>query len=124
MKTFRYILVVFAVLAFTIQSNAQTAQATMTHDGAVQINTQEPLQGVYILDASTFNFESDQDAISYFAEKNSEFVSYRPVLQNDAIMIYLQIKTRPDWTKSDWNAYFAENKILPSTPEPTHQLTK
>src|SRR5690606_22054811 len=111
MKTIRYISMVCAFVALTAQSNAQIAHATLTENGAVVINSQEPLQSVYMLDASGFNFTTDQQAITYFTERNSQLVSYRPVLQNNAIMIYLQLKTRPDWTKSDWNAYFSENKI-------------
>ncbi|NEN24035.1 hypothetical protein G3O08_11045 [Cryomorpha ignava] len=124
MKTLRFILVVFAILASTAYSKAQPGNATLTEDGAVVVNTQEPLQSVYMLDASNFNFTSEQDAITYFAAKNSEYVSYRPVLQNNVIMVYLQVKTRPDWTKADWNAYFVENKIKSKISDPSQQLTK
>lgn len=124
MKTFRFILVVFALLASTAYSQAQPGSATLTKDGAIVLNSEQPLQSVYTLDASNFNFTSDQDAIAYFMKKNSEYVSYRPVLQNNVIMVYLQIKARPDWTKSDWHAYFAENKIKGQLSGPSQQLTK
>lgn len=124
MKTFRFILAVFAFVAFTASMNAQPSSATLTKDGAMVVNSDQPLQSVYALDASNFNFTSDQDAIAYFAKSNTEYVSYRPVLQNNVIMVYLQIKARPDWTKSDWNAYFAENKIKGQLSGPTQQLTK
>lgn len=124
MKTLKLILVVCALLALTTQLNAQVSQATLTKNGAVLINAEEPLQSVYMLDASQFNFASDQQAIEYFAQKNSPHVSYRPVLHNNAVMVYLQLKTNPNWTKADWNAYFAENKIKGNMAETQQHLTK
>lgn len=124
MKTFRFILGVLAFLAFTTHSNAQPGNASVSNDGAVVINTQESLKSEYILDASNFGFTSENDAINYFKDKNSKYVSYRPVLQNDVIMVYLQIKAQPEWTKADWNAYLAENKIRAKILESSEQITK
>lgn len=123
MKNLRRLLVLLAILASTAYTNAQTGIATLK-DGAVTLNKEQPLQDTYILDASNFNFTTEQEAIAYFDTKNSEYVAYRPILHNNEIMVYLQIKAKPEWTKSDWNAYLAKNKIQGEKPQPTQQPAK
>lgn len=124
MKNLRFIIAAFAFLVFTAYANAQTAKAILTEDGTVRVNNQEPLQSAYTLDASNFNFETEQEALAYFADRQSQYVSYRPVLQNNIIMVYLQTKTKPEWTKSDWNTYLAKNKIKGEVANPSQQLSK
>lgn len=104
------------------QATAQAGQAVLTKSGAVLLNDQQPLQEHYTLDASLFNFESDQQAIDYFKVINSNNVVYRPTLYNGKVNIYLQLKKQPTWTLSDWNAYLAEHKAQPT--ETNHETSK
>lgn len=115
---------VFAFLAFTAYANAQTAKAILSEDGAVLVNSQEPLQSAYTLDASNFNFETEQEAVAYFADRQTQYVSYRPVFHNNIVMVYLQIQAKPEWTKSDWNAYLAKNKLKGQASNTSKQLSK
>ncbi len=113
-----------AFLAMTTALSAQPGTSTLSKTGALILSTDQPLQSQYALDASNFNFATEQDAIDYFASKNSEFVSFRPSLQNDIILIYLQVKQRPNWTKEDWNAHFQEHKLKDNSVKASQQLTK
>ncbi len=124
MKHVRLMIAVCAFFAFTAYASAQTGNATLTTDGAVLVSTQEPLQSAYTLDASDFNFETEQEATTYFADKQSQLVSYRPVFHNNVIMVYLQTSTKPEWTNSDWNTYLAKNKIKGKASNPSQQLSK
>lgn len=105
-----------------LQAFSQTNEATVTKNGAVVLNEEQPLQSHYTISASQFDFESDQDAISYFNGINTDFVVYRPTLYNGKVNIYLQLKKQPDWTIEDWNDYLAEHKVKES--ETTHQTLK
>jgi|SRR5690554_1525487 len=124
MKTTRLMLALFALIAFTAFANAQAGIATITENGAVQIDTEQPLQTAYAIDASNFDFQSEQEAIEFLADKQSKFVSYRPVFHNNVIMVYLQTKAKPEWTKSEWNAYLSQNKIKGKVATPAKQTSK
>jgi hypothetical protein len=114
----------FCLLTFALGSQvfSQTNEAIVTQNGAVLLNEQEPLQSYYTISADQFNFESDQQAISYFNGINTEYVVYRPTLYNGKVNIYLQVKKQPDWTVEDWNAYLAEHKVRNS--QTSHQTSK
>ena len=101
---------------------AQTGQAVLTKSGAVLLNNDQPLQENYSLDASLFNFESDQQAIDYFKNINTNNVFYRPTLYNGKVQVYLQLKKQPTWTLADWNAYLSEHKAVAT--ETNHETSK
>lgn len=110
------------IIGVSASASAQEAVATLSKSGAVVLPESEPLKSAYQIDASLFNFESNESAIDFFQSKNNRDVSYRPVLHNDIVMVYLQLKQNPDWTIAQWNAYLAENKVRPT--ETTHQSSK
>lgn len=124
MKSIRFIMVLFATIAFSSIAFAQPGSATLNFSGAITLDTEQPLKSSYSIDASSFNFDSDQDAVNYFANKNSDFVSFRPSLQNDLIMIYLQLKKHPNWTIAQWNAHFEDHKLIDKSIEANQELTK
>lgn len=124
MKTLKQLIVLIAFLAMTTALSAQPGSATLSAKGALVLSSDQPLQSQYALDASNFNFTTNQDAIDYFASKNSEYVSFRPSLQNNIILIYLQVKQRPDWTKADWNAHFKEHLLKDNSVDASQELTK
>lgn len=93
-------------------SFSQNAQATLRHDGSLKLDVDQPLTEAYEVDATQFNFYNLEEAIAYFKEVNTDLVIYRPVLHNDLVMVYLQLKKQPSWTIEDWNAYLEEHKTL------------
>lgn len=111
MKLTKLALMLCFAIGISTTALAQNAQATLSKSGAVVLPESETLKSAYEIDASLFNFESNEEAIDYLQSKNSKEVSYRPVLHNGIIMVYLQLKQNPDWTTAQWNAYFAENRI-------------
>lgn len=110
------------IIGVSASVNAQEAVATLSKSGAVVLPESEPLKSAYEIDASEFNFESNETAIAFLQSKNNREVSYRPVLHNGVVMVYLQLKKHPEWTTAQWNAYLAENKVRPT--ETTHQSSK
>jgi len=116
------LLLCFATFLISAQTFSQESEATVTKDGAVLLNEEEPLKSHYTISASKFDFESDQQAINYFNQINTDYVVYRPTLYNGKVNIYLQIKKQPDWTVEDWNNYLANHKVKNS--ETPHQTSK
>lgn len=112
MKTLNFTRAVFIFLIFTASANAQSGVATLTKDGALQIEAGESLQNVFSIDASEFNFKSEYDAIQFFAEKQTDNVTFRPVFDRGIVMVYLQTKKNREWTINQWNAYLSKHKIL------------
>ncbi len=110
------------IVGVSASAGAQNAVATIAKSGAVVLPESEPLKSAYQIDASSFNFETNEDAIEFFQTKNSTDVSYRPVLHNGIVMVYIQTKKHPEWTASQWNAYFAEHKVR--STETNHQSSK
>jgi hypothetical protein len=110
----------FVLVAFC--ASAQTGQAALSKSGHIVLNADQALLSAYELDASSFNFQSSEEALAYFADKQTEMVTYRPVFQNNVVMIYLQIKRQPQWSLNDWNAYLKEHAVLPTTTN--HQTAK
>jgi len=115
-------LLFLASFALGAQVFSQTSEATLTDEGAVKLNEEQPLQSHYTINASQFEFESDQEALEYFASKSSNHVVYRINRSSGEINMYLQLKREPDWSLQDWNTYLTQNKIAQS--ESTHQTSK
>lgn len=122
MKFTKLAALLVCIIGVSASVYAQEAVATLSKSGAVVLPESEPLKSAYQIDASQFNFESNESAIEHFMSKNNRDVSYRPVLHNGVVMVYLQLKEHPDWTTAQWNAYLAENKARPT--ETTHQSSK
>lgn len=114
----------FVMMLFTATIQAQSGVATLTSEGVIQIESTMSNQTAYSIDASVFQFESEQDAINYFNDKQSDLVTYRPVYHQGIVMVYLQKQLRPDWTVSDWNTYFSENKLVHVASESINQPSK
>ncbi len=112
MKSFRLGMLVLLFIGVSAYSYSQNAQATISHDGSLKLDANQPLTEAYQVDANQFNFYNLEEALAYFKEVNTDLVIYRPVLHNDLIMVYLQLKKQPSWTIEDWNAYLEEHKTL------------
>lgn len=90
---------------------SQSSGLQVSDNGAIVLDETQPLKSSYVMPASAFNFATQEQAIAYFAQKHTEMVAYRPVMQNGEIMVFLQVNRQPTWSAADWNAYFAANKV-------------
>lgn len=111
MKSFK-LLFLSAFILLSASLYAQPGDATLSKSGAVILSADQPLNSVYAINAENFNFENSAEAIQYFSTVNTNDVFYRPVLDNNVVMMYLQLKNHPEWTKENWNAYLSQNKAV------------
>lgn len=123
MKTIKLSLIVFAFTLFSASTYAQPGNADISISGNVVLSVDQPLQSSYELDAAPFNFSDDAEAIEYFKTVNSREVQFRPILQNDVVMMYLQLKLHPEWTKADWTTYLNDLKVIKTKKESEAILT-
>lgn len=124
MKTLKTLLIGCALILFSGMLYAQPANAGLSKSGKIVLNDDAPLSSVYAIDASSFNFDSEQEAISYFRNLNTDDVVFRPVLQNNVVMMYLQINKHPEWTKSQWMERLEDIDLLKKQQTPNQSLTK
>ncbi|HKL40178.1 MAG TPA: hypothetical protein VJ894_05835 [Cryomorphaceae bacterium] len=106
----KYFLLFYLVAAFALEGLSQSYEAIFTANGSLVLDDTHPLTDHYELSTEAFNFESQQEALSYFRNLNAEFIAMRPIVENGVVHIYLQRKQKPEWTMEDWNAY--TNEIL------------
>ncbi len=118
------IIFLFASILLTASLYAQPGDATVSKTGIVVLSADQPLNSVYAVDAEPFHFTNDSEAIQYFNTVNTSDVMYRPILQNNVVMMYLQLKNHPEWTKENWAAYLSENKAIKKDKNPEEGLTK
>lgn len=123
MKPFK-ILFSFAFILFFTSLSAQPGNATVSKSGIVLLSADQPLNSVYAIDAETFHFTNSNEAIEYFKTLNTSNVAYRPVLENNVVMMYLQLKNHPEWTKENWAAYLSEHKVKNAEKTSQDGLTK
>lgn len=124
MKATIKMLLIAIAFAASGSAFAQISALSLTTEGALALDASQPIKSSYSIPAGTFNFATEQEAINFFAAKQSEEVTYRPVFQNGEVMVYLQINQHPNWTVADWNTYFATNKLRPATMTAPNQTTK
>ncbi len=122
MKPYK-ILVLAAFILFSASLYAQPGNATVSKSGSVLLSADQPLNSVYAIDAENFHFENSSDAIEYFKTVNTSDVVYRPILENNVVMMYLQVKKHPEWTKENWAAYLFNNKVMKKDNAPQETIT-
>lgn len=61
------------------------------------------LKETYSLDISSLEFNSIDEAVEFFSEKNTDLIMFRPNADGTTATVFLQISKRPQWTVSQWN---------------------
>jgi hypothetical protein len=94
------------VSAFQNHSQAQEVQqASLSPTGILQVPVNSSPNDVFKFDISHLNLQSEQEMIQYFNEKCGNNHIFRPLVDENTAILYLQTKRQPTWTQSDWNAY-------------------
>jgi hypothetical protein len=92
--------------AFQNNSHAQEViQASLSPVGVLQVPVNSSPNDVFKFDISHLNLQSEQEMIQYFSQKCGSNHIFRPLIDENAAILYLQTKRQPNWTQSDWNAY-------------------
>lgn len=107
-------------LAFLmIPAHVIAQSASVSDAGVIMLPNDQPLIDAYTIDISSFNFASTDEVLTFFKAANIQDVAMRPLLDNDVLMVYPQIKRQPDWTVQEWNQYLFTRQAN-NTPHSDH----
>lgn len=79
----------------------------------IQINADAPFGYLYYLDISSQDFDSAEAAKQYFRKLNTGLVSYSVNFADKQVKVLLDLRSRPEWSAEEWNAYLAEHSGKP-----------
>jgi len=89
-------------------------QASMDPDSKViQIDAEAPFGYLYYLDISGQDFDSAEAAKQYFRKLNTALVSYSVNFAEDQVKVLLSLRSQPEWSAEEWNAYLAKHSGKP-----------
>lgn len=111
MKRLRHVLSILIVFLLALPSIAQKdiTKATITEKGIIQIPLDKPLLKSYEVDISDLNFKSDAEALDYFRKYSAALYFMRPVLNESKAILYLDTKSKSEWTVANWNLYLEDS---------------
>lgn len=98
------------------QSNANVANARMTHDNKISIKS--GLHDTYKISMGHFGFSSTQEAIAYFQERDVDYINFE-VVDKKTVLMHLDLNNSAlaGWTIVDWEQAL-QSRATNSSPRP------
>jgi hypothetical protein len=97
----------FALTFMFLQASAQTETPLGLNEQGVFQLPAENLKPIYTLTVESLEFNSLEEGVAYFADKNTEYALFRPNPSLETATLILLIEKRPDWSIADWNDYLS-----------------
>lgn len=109
MNRIKLLLALFFATVLTISLSAQdTRQAQLSVEGYIQIAENDTPDGRFMIDISSFQFETPAEMTEFFQQRCEENYTLRAIPHENKVMLIVRGDKQPDWNVADWNAHFAE----------------
>lgn len=94
--------------AFAQSAALAGGKATLSKEGKVTLQKGQSLQYNNVLDLSALNTADESATTARFAKKNTELVTFQTDPAKKVMYVQIELRSKPDWTIDDWNAYLAK----------------
>ncbi len=121
MKILFQLVILTGLACASTSAIAQTA-ATISPEGKVVLPADQPHTDAYVIDISSYNFSTAEEVLEFLNADQSPHVAFRPLMDRNEVMVYLQTKQKPDWTTQKWNQHLQAAKL--SEESQTQSKTK
>lgn len=92
---------------FSQSALASHGKASLDKAGKVALQKGEPLHYVNVMDISGLDFATEESAVEYFSQKNTQLVTFDVDPVEQVVRIRIELRGRPDWTVEEWNHYLS-----------------
>lgn len=111
MNTPKFFGVLVLTISLFVSSNVfgqNNSQASLDEAGILQIPVDQPLKNMYTFPLTGITFENNDVAVSFFEERNTEFVTFRVMYESQKAVVMIQRSKQPSWGVAEWNTYLQE----------------
>ncbi len=113
-KLLQPILILAALLIFSVAHAQEQRQATLTPEGVIQLSEEHEPNGRFEIDLGEMEFESSSAMTAYFQERCKENFVLRALPNENKVIMIIRGDKHPEWSVAQWNVHLAQK--LGETP--------